>query len=69
MASISMEIGFIMAAMKDSKPSTTFTFPAPASNQKRRVPVEQAYSGRDECRYSTDSESSLKGKSIHPVLY
>lgn len=65
MASISIEIGFIMAAMNDSKPSTTFVFPASASNRKRHPVAKQARSKIDESRYSTDSESSLKGKSIH----
>lgn len=59
-----MEIGFIMAAMKDSKPSTAFIFPVSASNQKLQKPAEQIPCKKDEHRYSTDSESSLKGKSI-----
>lgn len=65
MASISIEIGFIMAAMKDSKPSTTFAFPALASNRKCHPLAKQARSKDHESRLSTDSESSLKGESIH----
>ena len=63
-----MEIIFIMAAMKDSKPSTAFTFPTPASSHKRHTTAKQAHSGEDERKYSTDSEFSLKGKIIRPVL-
>lgn len=59
-----MEIGFIMAAMKDSKPSTDFIFPVSASNQKRHTPAKQISSTKDDHRYSTDSESLLKGKCI-----
>lgn len=77
MASISMEIGFIMAAMKDRQPSTDiFAFRAPAShqnpapNQKPHAPAKQTakqtHSGEDERRCSTDSEFSLKGNIILP---
>lgn len=65
MANTSMEIGFIMAAMKESKPSTTFVFPTWASNQKRQTPAKQIPLSKDEHRYSTDSESSLKGRILH----
>lgn len=68
MASISIEIGFIMAAMKDSKPSTTFAFPASASSRKCHLVAKQARSKIDKSRLSTDSESSLKGESTHPGL-
>lgn len=68
-----MEIGFIMAAMKDRQPSTgIFVFRAPAShqnpapNQKSHAPAKQTHSGEDGRRCSTDSESSLKGNIILP---
>lgn len=59
-----MEIGFIMAAMKDSKPSTAFIFPMSATSQPRHTPPKPISFRKDEQRYSTDSGSSLKGKGI-----
>lgn len=65
MVNASMEIGFIMAAMKDDKPTTAFLFPVSASNKKKAAPAKETpLDIEEEHRYSTDSESCLKGMCV-----
>lgn len=67
MVNASLEIGFILAAMpvEDGKPSTAFLFPFSASNKGKTTPAkETSIEGGEQPRYSTDSESCLKGMNI-----